>query len=85
MLGIILHILFVVVFFGILSYLLYLLYHKVMLLSGTFFNIAFEKRLRNLQEKINKIRPENEQCYAKTTNPPKELIIADDSNFRTFK
>ena len=54
-------------------------------LSGTFFNIAFEKRLRNLQEKINKIRPENEQCYPKTTNPPKELIIADDSNFPTFK
>ena len=54
-------------------------------LSGTFFNIAFEKRLRNLQEKINKIRPENKQCYGKTTNPPKELIIADDSNFPTFK
>ena len=48
-------------------------------ISETFFNIAFEKSLRNLQDKMNKIRPEIE-----TTNPPKELIFADDSNFPTL-
>ena len=51
---------------------------------GTFFNIAFEKGLRNLREKMNKIRPEIEHFYAVITNPPKELIFADDSDFQTL-
>ena len=53
-------------------------------ISGTFFNIAFEKGLRNLREKMNKIRPEIEHFYAVITNPPKELIFADDSDFQTL-
>ena len=53
-------------------------------ISGTFFNTAFEKGLRNLREKMNKIRPEIEHFYAVTTSPPKELIFADDSDFQTL-
>ena len=53
-------------------------------ISGTFFNIAFEKGLRNLQEKMNKMRPEIEHSYAETTNPRKELIFPDDSDFPTL-
>ena len=33
---------------------------------------------------MNKIRPEIEHPYAETTNPPKELIFADDSDFPTL-
>ena len=50
-------------------------------ISGTFFNIAFEKSLRNLREKLNKIRPEIEHSYTETTNPPKKPIFANDSDF----
>ena len=53
-------------------------------ISGTFFNIALEKGLRNLREKMNKIRPEIEHFYAVITNPPKELIFADNSDFQTL-
>ena len=30
---------------------------------------------------MNKIRPEIEHSYDETTNPPKEIIFADDSDF----
>ena len=30
------------------------------------------------------IRPETKHSYAETTNPPKELIFADNSNFPTL-
>ena len=53
-------------------------------ISRTFFNIAFEKSWRNLREKMNKIRSEIEHSYAETTNPPKELIFVDDSDFPTL-
>ena len=53
-------------------------------ISRTFFNIAFEKSLRNLWEKMNKIRPEIEHFYAETKNPPKYLIFADDNDFPTL-
>ena len=53
-------------------------------ISGTFFNIALEKRLRKVREKMNKIRPEIEHSYAETTNPPKELIFGHDSDFPTL-
>ena len=53
-------------------------------ISGTFFNKTFEESLRNLREKMNKIRPEIEHSYDKTTNPLKEFISADDSNFPTL-
>ena len=33
---------------------------------------------------MNKIRPEIEHFYAVITNPPKELIFADDSDFQTL-
>ena len=52
--------------------------------SGTFFNIVFDKGLRKLGEKMNKMRPEIEHYYVETTNPPKELIFADDSDFLTL-
>ena len=51
---------------------------------GTFFNIVFEKSLRKLREKMNKMRPEIEHYYVETTNPPKELIFADESDLLTF-
>ena len=43
----------------------------------------------SLWEKFKKslkkwIRPETKHSYAKTTNPPKELIFADNSNFPTL-
>ena len=53
-------------------------------MTGTFLNIAFEKSLRNLREKINKIKPAIEHSYAETTNPSKELIFAGDSDFPTL-
>ena len=53
-------------------------------MTGTFLNIAFEKSLRNLREKMNKIKPAIEHSYAETTNPSKELIFADDSDFPTL-
>ena len=53
-------------------------------MTGTFFNIAFEKSLRNLREKMNKRKPAIEHSYAETTNPSKELIFADDSDFPTL-
>ena len=53
-------------------------------ISGIFFNIAFEKSLRNLWEKMNKIRPEIWHFYAETKNPPKDLIFADDNDFPTL-
>ena len=52
-------------------------------ISGTFFNIAFEKSLRNLRERMNTLRPEIEHSYSIQINPPKELIYADDSDFPT--
>ena len=52
--------------------------------SGTFFNIVFDKGLRKLGEKMNKMRPEIEHYYVETTNPPKEFIFADDSDFLTL-
>ena len=33
---------------------------------------------------MNKIRSEIEHSYAETTNPPKELIFVDDSDFPTL-
>ena len=53
-------------------------------MTGTFLNIAFEKSLRNLREKMNKRKPAIEHSYAETTNPSKELIFADDSDFPTL-
>ena len=53
-------------------------------MTETFFNIAFEKSLRNLREKMNKIKPAIEHSYAETTNPSKELIFAGDSDFPTL-
>ena len=33
---------------------------------------------------MNKITPEIEHSYVETTNPPKELIFADNSDFPTL-
>ena len=34
---------------------------------------------------MNKITPEIERSYVETTNPPKELIFADNSDFPTLR
>ena len=47
--------------------------------SETFFSIEkFKKSLKKW------IRSETKHSYAETTNPPKELIFADNSNFPTL-
>ena len=53
-------------------------------ISGTFFNVEFERSLRSLREKMNEDEPSIEHSYAiKNIRPPSELIYADDSDFAT--
>ena len=51
-------------------------------LSGTLFNITFESALRKIRSKINIQQPEIEHSYSKIrSQPPDELIYADDCDF----
>ena len=53
-------------------------------ISGTFFNIAFEKSLRKIRSLLNEKHPEIEHSYSKEiSRPPSEMIYADDSDFAT--
>ena len=50
-------------------------------ISGTFFNIAFERALRDLRTEINKQDPMIEHSYCRPTSMPPEMVYADDSDF----
>jgi len=50
-------------------------------ISGLFFNTAFEKSLRTLWGNLNTRRPTIEHSYTKITSLPRELIYADDTDF----
>ena len=52
-------------------------------ISGTFFNVYFERELRKVREILNKKKTPIEQDYHMSSSIPEELIYADDSDFVT--
>ena len=52
-------------------------------ISGTFFNIYFERALRKIRETMNEGDPAIEHSYSTKSSLPQELIYADDCDFVT--
>ena len=52
-------------------------------ISGTFFNVYFERALRAIREEMNNEIPHIEHSYAVSSSIPNEAIYADDADFIT--
>ena len=50
-------------------------------ISGMFFNIAFERAMRDLRSILNEQNPKIEHNYCQRSKMPEEMIYADDTDF----